>query len=93
MIRVNVYATLRPIVGAKSVEIAADGSMTVGEVLAALFSRYPALKPEIVNEQGEVQQYVSLFVEGRDIRYLGGLATPLADGQAIDIFPPVAGGR
>jgi len=91
MIRINVYATLRPIIGAKSVEIASGGS-TVGEVLAELFARYPAIKAEVVDEHGALHKYVSLFVGGRDVRYLDGLETPLTAGQAIDIFPPVAGG-
>jgi len=92
MIRINVYATLRHNIGAKSVELPSSHLITVGEALAALFARYPDIKARIVDEQGALQDYVSLFVGGRDVRYLGGLETPLTAGQAIDIFPPVAGG-
>lgn len=92
MVRVNVYATLRSIIGTRSVEIPSDGAVTVGEVLESLFARYPDIKANIVDEQGALQEYVSLFVGGRDVRYLAGLETSLTAGQAIDIFPPVAGG-
>ena len=38
------------------------------------------------------QRRVNVFVEGRNIRWLEGLATPLEPDQVVDIFPPVAGG-
>lgn len=92
MIRVNLYATFRPIVGSKSCEFDMSGNANVGEVLAQLFEQYPALRPEILDEEGRVQKYVSIFVAGRDVRHLEGLETPLTDGQTLDLFPPVAGG-
>ncbi len=92
MIRVNLYATFRPIVGAKSLELELPDDSSVQQILDHLFSLHPRLKPELVTEQGELQQYVSLFVLGRDIRYLEGLKTKLQRGQVLDIFPPVAGG-
>lgn len=32
------------------------------------------------------------FLDGRDVRYLQGLATPLTEEATLDLFPPVAGG-
>ena len=52
----------------------------------------PGLKGYILGENDCVVPYVSVFLDGRDIRYLGGLETRLREGAEISIFPPVAGG-
>ncbi len=87
---VRVYATLRPIVGGRSIDVDA-GCSTVREVIDAMIARYPDLHGRLLDEQG-VRQYVAVMVDGRDIRHLDGLDTRLKAGSEIDIFPPVAGG-
>lgn len=65
---------------------------TVSEALAALWTRYPGLRDRIITEQGEVRQYVNIFVGEGNIRDSGGLETPVAEGSEIMILPSVAGG-
>lgn len=65
---------------------------TVADALAALWARYPGLRDRIVTEQGEVREYVNIFVGEGNIRDSDGLATPVADGCEIMIVPSVAGG-
>ncbi|MDP6606864.1 MAG: MoaD/ThiS family protein [Dehalococcoidia bacterium] len=89
---VRLYATLRPIVGGRSVKVL-DRCETIGDVLAELSAGYPELAPHLVGDDGAVRQYVAVMVNGRDIRHLGGLDTPVDADSGIDIFPPVAGGR
>ncbi len=88
MPKVNLYATLRELVGRSQVEVPGK---TVGEVVQNLLALHPALAPEIL-EEGQLAERVSLFLDGRDIRYLQGLGTPLEEGAVLDLFPPVAGG-
>ncbi|AEV17123.1 Molybdopterin converting factor, small subunit [Thermus sp. CCB_US3_UF1] len=88
MPKVNLYATFRDLTGKSYLEI--EGS-TVGEVLEHLIRLYPALREELF-EGGELAERVSVFLEGRDVRYLQGLATPLSPEATLDLFPPVAGG-
>jgi len=88
MPRVNLYATLRDLTGEKSVSV--EGK-TVREVLRALARRWPALEEELL-EDGDVKDGYSIFVNGRDVRYLQGLDTPLSEEDVLDLFPPVAGG-
>ena len=90
--RVSFYATLRPIVGARSVEIPLAEGATVRELVAALASRWPELSAQLFDEEGGLSRRVNVFVGGRDIRWLEGVETPLQPGQEVDIFPPVAGG-
>ena len=90
--RVSFYATLRPIVGDRSVEIPLAEGATVRELVDALASRWPELSEQLFDEEGGLSRRVNVFVEGRDIRWLDGVETPLLPGQKVDIFPPVAGG-
>jgi len=90
---VRLYATLRARAGGvRDVEIDWRSGASVGDAIRELIARKPNLEGYIIDAAGRVVPYVSVFIEGRDIRYLDGLATVLADQQEIAIFPPVAGG-
>jgi molybdopterin converting factor small subunit len=65
---------------------------TVGEALAELFARHPALRLRIVDEQGRVRPHVNVFVGDDSIRFERGLDTPLRDGASISVLPAVSGG-
>jgi len=88
MPKVNLYATFRDLTGKSQLELP---GATVGEVLENLVRAYPALKEELFEGEGLAER-VSVFLEGRDVRYLQGLSTPLSPGATLDLFPPVAGG-
>lgn len=65
---------------------------TVGEALRALHARHPAVYQRLVTERGELRPHVNLFVGGGDIRWSGGLETPLPDGAELVVLPAVSGG-
>lgn len=91
---VKLYATLRQRAGGqRDVEITWDRGDPVIEVLRKLLQAHPGLKSHILDQDERVLPYVSIFLDGRDVRYLGGLGTPLDGETEISIFPPVAGGR
>ena len=65
---------------------------SVGEALAALWSMHPGVRDRVVTEQGDVRPHVNVFVGSESIRYTGGLATPVRDGDEVSIIPAVSGG-
>ncbi len=87
---VRVYATLRPIVGGRSVTLDTPPA-TVQDVIDELLRRFPELEPRLIAE-GAMRPYVAVMVNGRDIRHTGGLDTVLEPDAELDIVPPVAGG-
>jgi len=90
---IRLYATLRTRAGgARDVEVGWGPGTSVGDVIRDLLARKPELEGCIVGADGRVVPYVSVFIDGRDIRYLDGLATLLGESDEIAIFPPVAGG-
>ena len=72
-------------------ETQAEGG-TVGEVLEALYAQHGELRDRIAGDDGEPRRFVNVYVGGEDIRFLDGLATPVAAGDEVTILPAVAGG-
>ena len=67
-------------------------SGTVADALFALWTLYPGVRDRIVNEQGQLRQHINIFVGSENVRYTGGLATPVSHGSEISIVPAVSGG-
>jgi molybdopterin synthase sulfur carrier subunit len=65
---------------------------TVGDALKALDVAHPGFAERLYDDGGGLRRFVNVFVAEEDIRFLDGLASPVADGQTISIVPAVAGG-
>jgi MoaD family protein len=87
---VKIPAQLRAAAGGEA-ETEVDGA-TVQEVLDGLFERFEELRPRIYDDDGSLRRFVNVYLAGEDIRFLDGLATPVADGAELTILPAVAGG-
>jgi len=84
---------LRDVTGGRSaigLEVGGDG--TVGEAFDVLRSELPALWDRIFTEQRELRPHVNVFVGASDIRWSGGLDTPLDGAREVVILPSVSGG-
>lgn len=91
--KVNFYATLRPIVGGRTVELELPAGVTVRELVDALVERWPPLRAQLLDGDGELYRHVHVFVNGRDAPFLSeGMQSVIAAGDTIDVFPAVAGG-
>jgi sulfur-carrier protein len=75
--------------GAKAVDIPGD---TVGELLDALVVAHPGLRDQLFTTDGELNRFVNVYVDGQDIRYLQGAATPVDARDELVILPAMAGG-
>lgn len=91
--QVRVFATLRPIVGGPVAEVAAGPGDSVRALLDEMIERWPALKKELFDAEGRLHNNIHVFIDGRDVRYLGGLDMPVPEGASVRIFPPVGGGQ
>ncbi|GAA1960778.1 MoaD/ThiS family protein [Catenulispora subtropica] len=74
--------------GAKRVE--ASGA-TLSELITDLDARHPGLGDRLL-DNGELRRFVNVYKNDEDVRFIGGLATPLEDGDAVTVLPAVAGG-
>lgn len=89
--QVKVFATLRLIVGDSKIQLEAGPGNTFRELLDELVTKYPGLKDELFKD-GELSSRIHVFLNGRDIRYLGGLDMEIPEDGEVLIFPPVGGG-
>jgi sulfur-carrier protein len=87
---VKIPTQLRAAAGGEA-EALLDGG-TVQEVLDGLFELHEELRVRIADDDGSLRRFVNVYVAGEDIRFLDGLATPVADGAELTILPAVAGG-
>ena len=90
MSTVRVPAVLRANVGGAR-EVDATGS-TIGEVLQALVAAHPSLRDQLFTGDGELNRFVNVYVNGQDVRYMEGVATPVADADEVRLLPAMAGG-
>ena len=74
--------------GAKSVEGSGD---TLASLIADLEERYDGLQERLVDDSG-LRRFVNVYLNDEDVRFLGGLETPVADGDTVTVLPAVAGG-
>lgn len=75
--------------GSKAVE--AKGA-TVREVLDHLEEQYSGLRASVLTDTGDIHRFINMYLNDEDIRFLGSLETPVADGDVLSILPAVAGG-
>jgi molybdopterin synthase sulfur carrier subunit len=90
---VNFYASLRQVVGAKSLDFSLNEGATVWQLVEEMIRVYPALKRELLNEQGELYRHVHIIVNGMDASLLeNGMESVLSLDDTISVFPAVGGG-
>jgi sulfur-carrier protein len=88
-IEVRIPTILRPYTdGAKLVE---GSGATLGALIDDLDSRHLGLRERLV-EEGSLRRFINVYLNDEDVRFLGGIDTPLADGDSVTILPAVAGG-
>lgn len=90
---INFFATLRQIAGQKTVEFPLTSAVTVRELVEAVVTRFPHMRAELLDENGELYRHVHVFVNGRDAPYLEeGVQTVIKPTDVVNIFPAVGGG-
>jgi molybdopterin converting factor small subunit len=76
----------------------ADGSSiestgaTVGEIVSDVAQRYPRLAPRLRDENGDAYPFVTFYLNDEDIRFCGGFAATVRDGDELTVVPAIAGG-
>ncbi|MDI9547630.1 MAG: MoaD/ThiS family protein [Chloroflexota bacterium] len=90
--KVKVYATLRPIVGGADVPTTVQPGQPIHSLVDEMVARWPDLRAEMLDADGNLQRRIQIMVNGRSIAYLDGMNTVIGPDDSIAIFPPVGGG-
>src|SRR4029079_13824869 len=87
---IHIPTPLRPFTDKKeSVDVSGG---TVGELLCDLTNRYEGLRKHLYTDEGKLRNFVNVYLNDEDIRYLQREATPVKAGDSLSIVPSVAGG-
>ena len=89
MAEIRIPPVLRPDVGGQRLVDVDAG--TVREALDTLVLQFPALRTRVREGDG-VPSFLNVFVDGDDVRLLGGLDTTVTSTSKILLLPAVAGG-
>ncbi|MBM26429.1 MAG: molybdopterin synthase sulfur carrier subunit [Chloroflexi bacterium] len=88
--QVRIPAPLRRLTNGQD-KITAEGK-TLQEIIDFLEQNFPTIKSRICNEDGEIRNFVNIYVNDEDVRFLNGISSEIKDGDEISIVPAVAGG-
>jgi molybdopterin synthase sulfur carrier subunit len=75
--------------GAKVVE---GKGATLQELLDDLEARHAGLQARLLDGP-DLRKFVNVYVNDEDVRFRGGLASEVADGDVVTVLPAVAGGQ
>ena len=64
----------------------------IKQILEELFEAHPDIKGHLVEDDGNLRNFVNIFIEGEDIRQKGGMSAEVVDGSDVRIIPSIAGG-
>ena len=88
-VEVRIPTILRTYTGdQKSVDATGD---SLSALIDDLEASHPGLKERLI-ENGDLRRFVNVYVNDEDVRFLGGLEAPVADGDQVVVLPAVAGG-
>jgi molybdopterin synthase sulfur carrier subunit len=74
--------------GAKAVE---GSGATLNELLNNLDAAHDGIRERLVDGE-KLRRFVNVYLNDEDVRFLGGLETPVKDGDTVTVLPAVAGG-
>lgn len=89
-VTIRIPTTFRELTKGSS-SISSDGR-TLGQLLEHVRTEYPDFVNRVLDDEGNLQRFVNIFLDDEDVRFLGGLDTELEEGQIVSIVPAVAGG-
>lgn len=89
-IKVSIPTALRQYANGKNT-VELSGS-NVGQVLGQLAEGYPELRRHLFSDDGQVRNFVNVFVNDENIRDRENQDTDLREGDELVIVPAVAGG-
>ncbi len=64
---------------------------TLSQLIDDLEANHPGIKERLI-DGSQLRRFVNVYVNDEDVRFTGGLDTPVGDGDEVVVLPAVAGG-
>ncbi|MGB7549700.1 MAG: MoaD/ThiS family protein [Terracidiphilus sp.] len=62
------------------------------ELITEIENRFPALRPHLRGEDGQLRRFINFYVNEEDIRFLGNEKYSFKEGDEVLVIPSIAGG-
>ena len=89
-VMVRIPTPLRRLTGGQD-KVSVEGD-TLNAVVASLEDQFPGIKARLCDDEGNLRNFVNVYVNGEDVRFLDGLDTATSAGDEVSVVPAVAGG-
>jgi molybdopterin synthase sulfur carrier subunit len=89
-VMVRIPTPLRRLTGGQD-KVSVEGD-TLNAVVTSLEAQFPGIKARLCDEEGNLRNFVNVYVNGEDVRFLDGLDTATNAGDEVSVVPAVAGG-
>ena len=91
MIEVKFLTRFLDITGEKVTQI--EDAKDMNTLIDILNEKYQnGFKEVLLDDKGNIRDYLKVIVNGKDVRSINGLETPLNDGDQVVMFQTIAGG-
>jgi len=64
---------------------------TLADALQFLWELHPGVRDRISTEQGQIREHINIFIGTEDVRYTGGLTSPVSAHSEVWIVPSITG--
>jgi|TARA_B100000959_G_C14883895_1_gene583757 molybdopterin synthase sulfur carrier subunit len=68
-------------------------STNIKNMVDDLEKHFPGMEKRLCDDEGNLRNFVNVYINGEDVRFLNGIDTALKDGDEISLVPAVAGGN
>ena len=68
-------------------------STNIKNMVDDLEENFPGMKKRLCDDEGNLRNFVNVYINGEDLRFLNGIDTALKNGDEISLVPAVAGGN
>jgi len=89
-VTLRVFDALESILGKKEVEV--KGFLLKDVIDSLILKHGEKFKRKILDNTGNLQRFIRIYINGKDIRFLDQFNTSLNDGDEVLILPAVTGG-
>ncbi len=89
-VTVRMFTSLRALTGLREIQLTANNVQDLIDQLSEKFGE--KFRKMLLEPNGSLKPYFHILVNGRHVRLLAGLQTPLSKDDVVAIFPPIGGG-
>ena len=91
-ITIEIAFSFKHEIGASTLSLDLPTRADVLSALTELVRRYPRLQGRLFAGSGSIHRHINALINGENVSFKKGFATPLHNGDRLTLLPPIGGG-